>query len=471
MKINTVFKGITQYIDIQPSVDNPLISTANLKVFSLGLSANSTEFTEDVSREAVSRMIGTPIVGKYNIRDKDYSRHTNNLLEYTGIGYVPQDATISFEDFDDGKRWCVIKGVHLWTGLYGDLADISGKSQSMELTDDYEGEWYINDKKEPVFKFSKFSIQALTVLGRKVKPGFPGAKFYSQLGSEIKTTEEMIEAVRLYTAQSDEPSEEEDGVEEPNSENESTEGSSEPDDKTDDIPENEPETEEESSVDTDNSETEEVDEPSTNYSKEVDGMAFIKVAMSGVVSQLYTALNPENSEGERILRYSVLDLYSKEGVNYADVYDYDTGNMYRQYYSFKSDGLTLGEKEQVQKYSLTKDEVKSIEDKEAALKNSLKEYEEIGDVNFVKELYAQHNEAKKELIAKYEMAENEDFKDIDVTKYSKQELEDKLIVAKYRAEQAKGKTEEKEVGGKEPDTVYSANTPADDEADFLSKYL
>ncbi|WP_252225050.1 MULTISPECIES: hypothetical protein [unclassified Clostridium] len=176
-----MFQKIKQY-----NVEN--IDTRFIKIkiwlMHLGENFNGSVFEKSVVEEAIPSLANTPIlcfIEENPEGDLDFSDHRMELIledneiktQYLGqaIGIIPETNNAKFEKrlCDDGieREFLTVEGL-IWT-KWDEPIDIlnnnSIKSQSMELHDDYEG-----DFKNNLFYFSKFSFFGACVLGDMVEP-------------------------------------------------------------------------------------------------------------------------------------------------------------------------------------------------------------------------------------------------------------------------------------------------------------
>lgn len=185
-----------QFINLQPTDINPLISSCDIKVFYLGKNRNGSYITKDVATEMAKTLRGSPIVGYYNENKQDFMDHGEQVvINGEGVsfscltfpyGFVSPDADVWFQDFEDTddfgniqtRTYLMTKGF-LWTGQYPQAQAVidQGKPQSMELdAKSVQGKWS-KDSKENIeyFIISDAVFSKLCILGDDVQPCFEGA--------------------------------------------------------------------------------------------------------------------------------------------------------------------------------------------------------------------------------------------------------------------------------------------------------
>lgn len=413
----TIISESLEFSNVRQMKDNPLLSYVNIKVMSKGHSANRSTFNESVCNQLKESLPGVPIIGRFSKRDGDYTNHDGKKQ---AIGFVDSNSTVKYVK-EGAKTWLVVENAYLWTGLYEGLETaIVGNPQSMELYKDFDGKWFIDEDDKPTFEFTKARVQALCVLGKKVSPGFPGAKFYEKI-QDITSYDEATfdELISSYAALS----KNQDNAEEKKS-------------------------------------NEDGDKP-TNFSKEEDDL-FIKISFNDMKRNLYQKLNPEtlNDEGEKVryMNYSVMDISQKDDVSYGLVYNYEDRKYYRQYFSQAADGsVVLNNREVVEVQAVTENEAKILEEATNKFEETLKEFAALGVekkedleklVSFKKETELKE---RKSLISKYNLTE-EEVKDIDLESFSTiKDLEKELVFTAFSLGKDLAKKEE---GDNKPDTSF-----------------
>jgi hypothetical protein len=152
---------------------------------------NGSYFSKEVVENALPTLANTPILAyleENSDGDLDFSDHRQVLVvkndsfstKYLGqaIGIIPESNNAQFEErvCDDGitRTFLTVEGL-IWT-KWDDPIDIMNrdlfKSESMELHDDYEGEFNEDDK---LYHFTKFSFFGACALGLDVLPAMKNA--------------------------------------------------------------------------------------------------------------------------------------------------------------------------------------------------------------------------------------------------------------------------------------------------------
>lgn len=163
---------------------NPLFSVCNVRVMYTGKNRNKSYISKESVERALPTLKNIPIVGEYSQETKDFKGHGGKIdldtFKYIHTtkpyGVVPESATYEWEEIN-GKEYLTIKGCYLWTGRYEEALQVieQGKGQSMEIevTDGY---W---DDREDVFVINDFVFSALCILGDSVEPAFEDASIYA----------------------------------------------------------------------------------------------------------------------------------------------------------------------------------------------------------------------------------------------------------------------------------------------------
>lgn len=77
---------------------NPFITHARLKIFYVGMTDDGRLFTEDFSNKLIKTLPQSPVVAYFDEDSDDFKAH--NYKQYV-YGYVPENATVYFEEEDD----------------------------------------------------------------------------------------------------------------------------------------------------------------------------------------------------------------------------------------------------------------------------------------------------------------------------------------------------------------------------------
>lgn len=176
---------------------------------------NGSYFEKSVVEDAIPSLANTPILAyiEDNSEDeKDFSDHRMVIVKEDGqfkvkyigqaIGVIPEVNNAQFEKrvCDDGieREFLTVDGL-VWT-KWDDPIDIFNRdiihSQSMELHNDYEGEF----KDDNLFHFTKFSFFGACALGKEVLPAMRSASIeaqfsYDSVFSEIQNKMEQFKHI------------------------------------------------------------------------------------------------------------------------------------------------------------------------------------------------------------------------------------------------------------------------------------
>lgn len=190
---------VTLGTDLKPYSDT--ISLARCRIFYKGFNRNGGYITDEFADQLLSTIAYAPIKGIYSI--DDYEDHGEKNSDGRIYGVVPKDYNLAWEDVvdEDGvMRTYATVDVLLYTALYEEANEITGKAQSMELfPPSIKGDWKILNGKK-VFVYTAASFFGLQVLGEDVEPCFEGASFYS-LQNSFK---ELIDKLEQYSMKKEE---------------------------------------------------------------------------------------------------------------------------------------------------------------------------------------------------------------------------------------------------------------------------
>lgn len=216
-----------------------------IDVMHTGANKNRTSFTKDTINKAISSIANMPILGyvvdELDEEEKDFKGHehelrvTDNDVKYMyagqAYGVIPESCNPRWIIKDDGtgteREYLRVDGL-IWT-KFGDPVDIFTrdvtKNHSVELTDMVCGP-KDRDGNTPVssFKFDGFCI--LSTTDPKIQPAMTGSCITAQFSVDDITSqirERLYEYQALqqnYTAQIENPSDEEKGDIKPMNENE-----------------------------------------------------------------------------------------------------------------------------------------------------------------------------------------------------------------------------------------------------------
>lgn len=203
-----------QIQDIQPI--NPEFSKCKVYIMYTGKNRNYSMFDKEVVENNLYSLKGIPIIGNYSETVEDFLGHGGKLeisdegIKYIQMtkpfGYVPHDATFSWEDVrdDDGsiRQYLVADNCILWTGRYPEANKVIeiGTGQSMEINindGEYTDDGYLNVK--------SFTFSALCLLGEDFEPCFEGSKAvgYSLDKNDFELEyQEMLDKIKHFSIDS-----------------------------------------------------------------------------------------------------------------------------------------------------------------------------------------------------------------------------------------------------------------------------
>ncbi|MDE1406979.1 hypothetical protein [Bacillus licheniformis] len=181
---------MSKRLDFQASISdvkqvNPLFSTCRVRVLYTGKNRNMSIITKEAVEKALPTLKNIPIVGEFSEAAEDFKGHGGavDLDSYKFIhttkpyGVVPESATYTWEEVKgrDGltREYLSIDGCYLWTGRYEEAYSVieKGKGQSMEI-EVIDGNW---DDTQEAYQINNFTFSALCILGDDVEPAFEDA--------------------------------------------------------------------------------------------------------------------------------------------------------------------------------------------------------------------------------------------------------------------------------------------------------
>lgn len=185
-----------------------------------GENLNGSVFNKKSVEDAIPTLANTPILAYVEDNsddEKDFSDHRMVLVKEEGqfkikyigqaIGVIPEENNAQFEMrlCDDGveREFLTVDGL-VWT-KFDDPIDIFNrdaiKAQSMELHDDYEGEW----GEDGLFHFTKFSFFGACALGKEVLPAMRSATIEAQFSYDnmFKDIQSKMDTFKLLYTQTD----------------------------------------------------------------------------------------------------------------------------------------------------------------------------------------------------------------------------------------------------------------------------
>lgn len=137
-------------------------SIMKLQFLSDGYNAHGIPISNEVLKECAATIIGKPIVAKYNSSTRDVEGHE---IDEVVVGVVPNNASIYFEETDNGEFACV-EGVifKLYApDIYNIYQTHNGRAVSVEMTVDYQ-----DDNVD--LAVTSFNIRGVTLLGLDYEP-------------------------------------------------------------------------------------------------------------------------------------------------------------------------------------------------------------------------------------------------------------------------------------------------------------
>ena len=173
-----------------------ILTKQRCRIFYKQANRNGTYINDTFAIELINTLHYVPVKGIYE--NNDYTDHGNARNEGRIYGIVPENNNFAWEthlDEDGVERLYACTDVYLYTALYPEASQITGKSLSMELyepslqyhTEIIQGQKYI--------VFDHGSFLGLQVLVDNVEPCFEGASFYSLQ----KSIEDAIQKIKDYS--------------------------------------------------------------------------------------------------------------------------------------------------------------------------------------------------------------------------------------------------------------------------------
>ncbi len=155
------------------------------------------------------KLPGSPVVGYFNQATNDFEGHNKEIsLRGSGnievldttkpYGFVPTDAKVWFQKFDDEgvEREYLVTECYIWTSAYPESQRLfeHGNNQSMELNKETQKGFWAKDNNSGsrFFIYNEALIEKLCILGESVEPCFEGAQFKTEFSlenmEELRTT-------------------------------------------------------------------------------------------------------------------------------------------------------------------------------------------------------------------------------------------------------------------------------------------
>lgn len=190
---------ITVYSELQPL--SPTLSLSRCRIFYKGLNRNGSYITDEFAEKLAKTLPYAPVKGIYDNGSGDYTDHGSRRDLGRIYGVVPADNHFAWEthlDSDGISRVYACTDVILYTALYEEASDITGKAQSMELYEpSIEGDWEIRNGQR-CYVFSDGCFLGLQVLGDDTEPCFEGSSFF-ELKDNLEALVKQMEKFAFLT--------------------------------------------------------------------------------------------------------------------------------------------------------------------------------------------------------------------------------------------------------------------------------
>ena len=179
IKISTAIPASLSEFEIGKETNSHL-TTATLKVFHKGTTADNRTITEGLANKIKETIGGTPIVARYDEETEDFIGH---YYSQSVFGFVPENPEVWSEKDHYDNEWIVTK-VKLFTERedVGRIArKIIGQAQSLELNPDtleYKLT-YEEGSSTPSIELTDGDLIGLSVLGADQNPAFTGSGFFA----------------------------------------------------------------------------------------------------------------------------------------------------------------------------------------------------------------------------------------------------------------------------------------------------
>jgi hypothetical protein len=212
---------------------------------------NGSFFSKESVEEAIPTLANTPILAyieKNKDDENDFSDHRQVLVKEDGkykikyigqaIGVIPETNNAQFEKrvCDDGieREFLTCEGL-VWDNKWDDAPDVLNrdliKAQSMELHDEYEGNF---NEEDNLFHFTKFKFYGACALGKDVLPAMRSATIEVQnfsFDNFAKEVQEKMEQFKQFSLNNQSSSEVDIKVSESNNQEFNQEGGNSVDEK------------------------------------------------------------------------------------------------------------------------------------------------------------------------------------------------------------------------------------------------
>jgi hypothetical protein len=188
-KIPLIFQAqITQ----NSPMENSGFTLCRARVFYTGLNRNGSYITKEFAESFISTAIGCPVVGLWDYEAKDFTDHSLSDRK-KAYGFIPENPEFAWEnslDYDGVEREYASFNVVLWTKAFEEANEIIYHPLSMEINSEtINGDFKVING-EYCFQFTSAEMLGICVLGYNVEPCFEGARFLS--------VDEMKEFKRLF---------------------------------------------------------------------------------------------------------------------------------------------------------------------------------------------------------------------------------------------------------------------------------
>lgn len=184
----TVFGNIEKF--------NQVISKGRCRLFYTGLNRNGSFISKEFADKLIQTIPYVPVKGIYNEEERDFTDHGERRDLGRIYGIVPAEPNFAWEkhlDEDGVEREYACVDVLLYTALYKEASEITGKAQSMELYgDSIKGSWKIIDGRR-CYVYEDACFLGCQVLGDHTEPCFEGSAFYT-----LDSMKEFFDEVSTY---------------------------------------------------------------------------------------------------------------------------------------------------------------------------------------------------------------------------------------------------------------------------------
>ena len=156
------------------------IGRMNVGVFTRYGNRNGSYITDQYAEYLISTAIDKPVVGFFDRESQDWQGHVGPTLA-SGYGYV--DHFVGWQPFTDSdgvEREYAVFSVVLFSDYFEEARHILGKAQSMELDPNtIEGDWAEIDEQE-YFVYTTGKMAGFCILGDSKEPCFSASAFFEK---------------------------------------------------------------------------------------------------------------------------------------------------------------------------------------------------------------------------------------------------------------------------------------------------